>query len=382
MSDVRLGIIGIGNMGTTHGRNLLAGKVAGLRLGAVADPDPARLALFPDVPGFTTAEDLIASGTVNAILIATPHYDHVPLGVAGLEAGLHVLVEKPIAVYTADAEVLLEAHRRHPELVFSAMFNQRTDPRYRKVRDLIRNGELGAIQRVTWIITDWFRTEAYYASGGWRATWSGEGGGVLLNQCPHQLDLWWWLFGAPQRIRAFCHLGKYHDIEVEDDVTAYLEYDSGMTGHFITTTGEHPGSNRLEISAERGRVVVEGDRVSWIRNTMETSAWSKVATGGFVGPDTWQVEIPTSGRGGQHVEIMQNFADAILHGKPQLAPAAEGVHSVELANAMLYSSFLNETVSLPLDGKAYAAHLRELIAGSRRKTTVHAATDDFSKSFR
>ena len=369
-------------MGTAHGRNLLAGKVNGLELAAVADPDPSRHALFPTVPGFNTADDLIKSGTVDAILIATPHYDHVPLGVAGLDAGLHVLVEKPLAVYTADAQILLEARRRHPEAIFAAMFNQRTDPRYRKVRELIQSGELGQLRRVTWIITDWFRTEAYYASGGWRATWSGEGGGVLLNQCPHQLDLWWWLFGAPQRVRAFCHLGKYHDIEVEDDVTAYLEYDSGLTGHFITTTGEHPGSNRLEISAERGRVVVEGDRVSWIRNAVETTAWSRTATGGFVGPDVWNVEIPTSGRGGQHVEVMQNFADAIRLGKPLLAPAEEGIHSVELANAMIYSGFLHETVNLPLDASAYAAHLKQLIAGSRRKTNVKAGTEDFSQSFR
>lgn len=382
MSDVRIGIIGVGNMGTAHGRNLQAGAVSGMVLGAIADPDPESHKAFPDVPAFTSGQELIASGKVDAVLIATPHYDHVPLGIAAMEAGLHVLVEKPIAVYTADAELLVNAHRKHPGLVFAAMFNQRTDPRYRKVRELIRAGELGAIRRVTWIITDWFRTEAYYASGGWRATWSGEGGGVLLNQCPHQLDLWWWLFGAPQRVRAFCHLGKYHDIEVEDDVTAYLEYDSGMTGHFITSTGEHPGSNRLEISAERGRIVVEGDRVSWIRNTVETTQWSRTATGGFIGPDTWNIEIPIHGRGGKHVEIMQNFADAIRTGKPLLAPAEEGVHSVELANAMLYSSFLNETVALPLDGPAYAAHLRELIAGSRRKTNVRKTTDDFNQSFR
>ncbi|MDD5351134.1 MAG: Gfo/Idh/MocA family oxidoreductase, partial [Chthoniobacteraceae bacterium] len=246
MNPIRFGIAGLGNMGGIHARSLLEGQIPRAVLAAVADP-VADLTPFAGAKPFRSTEEMIASGEIDAILIATPHFAHVPLGIAALERGLHVLVEKPISVDKAAAQSLLAAHT-NPAQVFGAMFNQRTDPHFRKIRELIRNGELGAIRRVNWTITNWFRTDAYYNSGGWRATWSGEGGGVLLNQCPHNLDLFQWLFGMPAKVRAHCHFGRYHDIEVEDDVTAYLEYANGATASFITSTGEYPGTNRLEIA--------------------------------------------------------------------------------------------------------------------------------------
>ncbi len=383
MSDVRFAIIGIGNMGTAHAKSIQEGKIPGASLRAICDGDPAKLERIDGVEKFNDPQKLLEAKRADAILIATPHYDHTTLGIAALQAGYHVLVEKPISVHKADCERLIAAHT-NPGQIFAAMFNQRTDPRYQKLRTMIQGGELGRINRIQWTITDWFRTEHYYSSGGWRATWQGEGGGVLLNQCPHQLDLFQWLFGMPQRVRAFCHYGKFHDIEVEDDVTAYLEYASGCTGVFITTTGEAPGTNRLEIAAENGKVIVEGDTFAWTRNLVPTAEHSANEPSSFSKPETKDETVEVTGKAEQHAGILKNFVAAVSEGAELLAPAAEGIHSVELANAMLYSSALGQTLDLPLDGAAYEAHLRGLIASStfQKKTASNAGAtaDDFAKS--
>jgi len=370
-------------MGRAHATSVQKGAISRCRLTAVCDSHAASLESYAKqgVAAFSDSKKLIASGEVDAVLIATPHYSHTTIGIDALEAGLHVLVEKPISVHKADCQRLIAAHRSKKQ-VFAAMFNQRTDPYYLKLRDLIRSGELGKVRRINWIITNWFRTEAYYASGGWRATWAGEGGGVLLNQCPHQLDLWQWLFGMPVRVRAHCQIGRYHQIEVEDDVTAYMEYADGATGVFVTSTGEAPGTNRLEVTGERGRVVIENDRFLFTRNEVEMSEFSRTTDQRFATPGYWNVEIPVSGHGGQHNAIMENFTCAILDKTPLIAPAAEGIHSVELANAMIYSSFANKTVELPLSAPAYERLLKKKIAGSTfRKKVKKVADADFSKSF-
>jgi predicted dehydrogenase len=338
----------------------MEGRAPGLRLVAVSDGDPARLGNEADVKVFAKTSELIRSGEVDALLVATPHYSHTSIGIDALEHGLHLLVEKPVSVHKRDAERLIAAHEARKELVFAAMFNQRTDPFYRKIRALILDGELGEIRRVHWTITDWFRTAAYYASGGWRATWAGEGGGILLNQCPHNLDLLQWMCGMPARVRAFCGFGRYHDIEVEDDVTAYLEFPNGATGVFTA-----PGINRLEIAAEQGLLVYENDQLTFTRNEVAMSEFSRASVQGFAKPAAAVVQYPISGHGEQHVGILRNFAEAILHGAALIAPAEEGMQSVELANAMLYSTFTGKTVELPLDGAAYERHLQGLIATSR-----------------
>jgi predicted dehydrogenase len=359
MKTVRMGVIGVGGMGGGHAQNILDGKVKGAELTAVADIAPDLAKKYPGQKAFSSGEEMIRSGAVDAILIATPHFSHTPLGIAGLEGGVHVLVEKPISVHKADCERLIAAHR-DKKLVFAAMFNQRTDPVYRKLRQLIKEGELGEIRRINWIVTNWFRSDAYYGSGGWRATWAGEGGGVLLNQCPHNLDLWQWLFGMPKRIRSFCAFGKYHKIEVEDDVTAYFEYANGATGVFVTSTGEAPGTNRLEVAAERGKVVLENGEFRFIRNEIPTTEFSRTTKERFSSPATWDIKIPVSSGGGQHLEIMQNFTDAILNGTPLIAPAEEGIHSIELANAMIFSTVEDRTIELPLDSAAYAKWLADV----------------------
>jgi predicted dehydrogenase len=382
MNKVRVGIIGMGNMGKYHADYLQQGKVNRCELTAISSTTPSKLEKYKGLKTFDSGENLIRSGEVDAVLIATPHYSHTTLGVAAFKAGLHVMVEKPISVHKADCERLIAAAKANPKLVFGAMFQLRTEPRYKKLKHLIDSGELGQIVRVNWIITDWFRTEAYYASGGWRATWKGEGGGALLNQCPHQLDLLQWLVGMPSCVRAFCQFGRYHNIEVEDNVTVFMEYPNGATGVFITSTGEAPGTNRFEIAGDRGKIVIEGGKMTFTRNEVSMRDFSKTAKTGFARPDVWNVEIPVENSPAQHATVMQNFVDAILDGAPLIVPGAEGTNSVEIANAALYSTWTRQTVELPLNSKAYEEALEEKIRTSRfEKKVVETSDEDFTKSF-
>lgn len=382
--EVRVGIIGLGNMGQQHARSIRDKKVAGMVLAALADERSELAELFPETPFFSTGPELMDSGLIDAVIIATPHFSHTTLGIQSLEAGLHTMVEKPISAHKADCERLIAA-KEGKDVVFAAMFNQRTDPAYVKVKQLIEGGELGRINRIQWTITNWFRTDSYYASGGWRATWAGEGGGVLLNQCPHQLDLWQWLFGMPDLVWADCQIGHSHAIEVEDEVTAVLKYADGKRGVFITSTGEAPGTNRLEIACERGRVVLEDGRISWLRNEVETSDFLRMAKGSFDKPGVWQVEIPISDKVEQHVGILKNFARAILDGETLIAPAEEGIRSVELGNAMLLSGAEGVEVSLPIDAARYEKLLQGRIAASKPKVLTAngkaVSAVDFSKSY-
>ena len=360
---VRLGVVGLGVMGSIHAKTVLTGKVERCELAAISDIVPTTGKEFPEIPFFNSARDMIDSGLIDALLIATPHFDHTKIGIYALEYGLHVLVEKPISVHKADCQKLLNSHKSQ-EQVFAAMFNQRTNPSYIRLHDLITSGKLGEIRRINWIVTDWFRTHAYYVESNWRATWAGEGGGVLLNQSPHQLDLWQWLFGMPIQLRAFCHRGRFHNIEVEDDVTAYMQYENGATGIFITTTGEAPGTNRLEIAAENGKIVLETNKMIWTRNTTPTSHFSKEAEKGFAKPDTETIDLSVEDTGLEHVGIIINFVEAILDDIPLIAPASEGIHSVELANAILYSGLNDKSIKLPLDAEKYECFLNGLIASS------------------
>jgi predicted dehydrogenase len=382
MNKVRLGIIGLGNIGQHHFGYLTAGKVSRAEVVAVSDAVTAKLEKYKPLKTFTDGEELIRSGLVDAVIIATPHYQHTTLGIAALKQGLHVMVEKPISAHKADAERLIATHHQHPKLVFAGMFQLRAEPRYLKIRKLIQSGELGEIVRMSWIITDWFRTEAYYASGGWRATWKGEGGGVLLNQCLHNLDAMQWLLSMPARVRGFCQLGRFHNIEVEDNVSAYFEYRNGATGMFVSSTGEAPGTNRFEIAGTRGKVLLEADMLSFTRNESDMTEFSRAAKLGFARPEVWNVSIPLESAANPHATLMQNFVNAILDVEALIAPGEEGIHSVELANVILYSSLIGQTVELPMDSAAYENKLNQLIASSKlEKKVLEVSNEDFTASF-
>ena len=385
MDKVRIGIIGMGNMGRFHANDLLDGKVPRGELAAVGSTSPHKLEEYKEkgVQIFGSGKEMIASGAIDALLIATPHYQHTSLGVAALEAGLHIMVEKPISAHKADAERLIAAAAARPDQVFGAMFQLRVEPRYQKIRELVQGGELGDLVRVLWIMTDWFRSEAYFQSGGWRATWKGEGGGVLLNQCLHQLDAMQWITGMPSKVRSHVGIGRWHDIEVEDDVTCYMEFANGASGAFITSSGETPGSNRFEIAGTKGRLILENDTLTLTRNEVPSNEWCKTSKIGFQKPETTVEEIPIPGADAAHATLMTNFVNAILDGEALIAPGVEGLGSVELANVMVYSGLLNESVDLPMDGAAWEAKLNELIANStHEKKVVEVSSEDFAASFR
>jgi len=368
---VKLAVIGTGSMGCIHAREVQ--DLAHTKLVAVCDSNQEtadETAAQFEVDVYYDYHDLLNEADIDGVIIATPHYDHPPISIDSFQKGLHVLVEKPIAVQVKDGRRMIDAYHSteatHPGLVFAAVFMQRTYGYYRKIKELIDSGELGKLVRATWIITDWFRTQIYYDSGGWRATWVEEGGGVLLNQCPHNLDLFQWLVGMPDRVTGFAGIGKYHNIEVEDEVTAFFEYDQGLIGHFIASTAESPGTNRLEIVGELGKLLLEDGKLTFHRNRQSMFTFIEEAPGGFDKVETWKIEVPFThhGRPG-YKHIIENFANAILYGEPLIAPAVEGINSVMLANAILLSSFLNKTVTLPIDEDAYEQKLRELIKTSQ-----------------
>jgi len=384
MDTVRLGIIGMGNVGKYHAEYLLNHEVARCELVAVCSRNTAALEHYRPLKIFGDGEALIRSGDVDAVIIATPPFQHTTLGIAALTAGVHTMVEKPISSHKADAERLIASHARSPNTVFAGMFQLRVEPRYLRIRKLIADGELGQLIRITWINTDWYRTEAYYASGAWRATWRGEGGGVLLNQCLHNLDTLQWLCGMPARIRGFCQLGRFHQIEVEDSATCYIEWANGATGTFVGSTGEAPGTNRLEIVGSRGRLVLENGRLVFSRNVEDSFEYNRSCAKGFTKPESRSVELPFENAATPHATMMQNFVNAILEGEPLLVPGAEGLNSVELANSSLYSSMLGRMIDLPMDGAKWEAQLNRLIAEStlQKRTVETAPANDFAGSFR
>ena len=370
MDKVRIGIIGIGNMGSGHAKNIVGGKVPNMELAAVCDINPERLAWAkencPDAEQFDDAIKMLDSGKVDAVIVATPHYFHPVYVTEALKRDIHVISEKPAGVYTKAVREVNELAARS-KATYAIMFNQRTNCVYRKMKEIVDSGAMGQIRRTNWIITDWYRSQSYYDSGAWRATWSGEGGGVLMNQCPHNLDLWQWICGMPVKVRAFCHEGKWHDIEVEDDVTAYVEYENGATGTFITTTGDAPGTNRLEISGEMGKIVCENDKLTFYHNKVSDIEFCKSATAGFDKPECEIVQVETDGRNLQHVEVLNRFAAAILRGEALVANGREGINGLTLSNAMHLSSWLDKTVDLPFDEDLYLAELNKRRATSRAK---------------
>ena len=383
---IKLGIIGFGNMGTSHANNLKAGKCPDFELIAVADINPARLAWGKEnMPaGITYFDDAVAmldSGLVEACIIAVPHYDHPRYAMECMKRGIHVMVEKPAGVYTKQAREMNEEAARHPEVKFGMMFNQRTNHVYRKMRELVHSGKFGEIRRVNWLITSWYRPQAYYDSGSWRATWAGEGGGVLLNQCPHQLDLWQWICGMPVKVESHLHYGKWHDIEVEDDVTTYVEYANGATGVFITTTGDAYGTNRFEVQMDKAKLVVENDVLTVLEYDVAESEFTKTNTIPFGRMDAHPVEIVTDGKNEQHVGVLNAWADAILRGGEMVAHGSEGINGLTLSHAMHLSSFLGKAVELPLDEDLYYEELMKRVATSRLKDEKASVFADTSNTY-
>lgn len=385
MAKIRLGIIGMGNMGAIHSGNVKDGKCPDFELVAIADRKESRRefakANLPGITCFETAEEMLSSGLIDACLVAVPHYDHAKYAMECMKRGIHVMVEKPAGVYTKQVREMNEEAKKHPEVVFGMMFNQRTNHVYRKMRELVKSGKYGEIRRTNWMITNWYRPKAYYDSGDWRATWAGEGGGVLLNQCPHQLDLWQWICGLPASVEAHLHYGKWHDIEVEDDVTVYVEYENGATGVFITTTGDAFGTNRFEIQMDKAKIVVEDEVLTFYEFEMSEQEFSATNKNPFGSVKVTKIDLETDGKNEQHVGVLNAWAGAILEGKPLVANGEEGINGLMLSNAIHLSSFLGKKIELPIDEDLYYAELEKRIKTSRKKEVVEEAFVDISGTY-
>ncbi len=382
MDKIRIGVIGAGTMGSSHARNLHDGLLEDAELTAVADINPKRLEwvkneLGEDVELYDNAENLIDSGCVDGIVVATPHYDHPPLGIKAFEKGLHVLLEKPVGVYTKQVKRLHEAADASGK-IFGIMFQLRTVPHYMKMKDMLASGEVGDIKRNCFIATSYYRSQNYYNRGSWRATWGGEGGGVLLNQCPHLLDLWQWYCGVPRRVRAFCSYGKYHDIEVEDDVTAYVEYEDGSTGLFVASTGEAPGTQSFEVHGNMGKLVMEDGNIAFDRNRVDERVFNADHIAGFGRPEHWKCDIPVGEvkRGG-HSWVTEKWIEAIAKNDSSLliVDGREGLKSLEISNAMLLSDWVNDWVDLPVDEDQFVELLKERVKNSSFSRAVSAEDD-------
>lgn len=365
MEQVRYGLIGYGKIGSQHVGKILEGKVPNLKLCAIADTDPARIEAAKAVLGdsvkyFDTPDALIASGEVEAVHICTPHYDHPTIAIKALNAGLHTLVEKPAGVYTKQVKEMNAVAAAHPELKFAMDFNQRTDPVYIKTRELVQSGAVGQIRHTHWLITNWYRSQSYYDQGGWRATWKGEGGGVLLNQNPHNLDMWQWICGMPCRVKSQVYYGKHRNIEVEDDVIAIVEYPNGALGTYITTVIDAPGTNRLEIDGDCGRIVVENGKIHYDRLLTPEPEFNATWTKGLGKPKMESIEVPVEGTYTSHPGIMTNFCDAILTGAPLFANGAEGINGLQLSNAIHLSDWTGgDWVNVPVDEELFYQKLCE-----------------------
>lgn len=378
---VKLGIIGYGAEGGMYAgffKNNDERLNDNIELAAVCDNDPAKKAKvaedFPGLPFFDNYLDLLESGIVNAIVTTVPHYDHCVMGIAALERGIHLLGEKPAGVYTKDVEHLIETSKKHPETTFAIFFNQRTNPLYRRVKQLMDEKAIGDLQRATWIITTWWRPQGYYNQSAWRATWGGEGGGVLVNQAPHQLDLLQWICGKPEKVYAKLQYGAGRNIVVENEVNALLDFGNGATGSFITCTNDIVGTDRFEIFGTKGKIIVEDSKKLIVKQltapeaelseNMDMQDVMRLFMGQVNMEDYVKVteEEFVTPQGLQHISVLNNFADHIVNGEPLLANGEEGINGVTLANAMHLSSWLDKEVDYNVDGDLYLAELNKRIA--------------------
>ena len=374
MNPIRTAVIGVGNMGSAHASCIAQGRIDGLVLSALCDISPQRREVcrqqFPGVPCFASAQELLEANAADAVVVAVPHPSHSDVAMAVLAAGLHVLVEKPVDVRLSRAQALCDAADRSGK-VFAVMLNQRTNPLFRRAREIVQSGQLGELKRSVWIITNWYRTQHYYDSGAWRATWAGEGGGVLLNQAPHNLDLWQWICGMPQTVTAHCDVALYHRIEVEDDATILARYPNGATGAFITSTGEYPGTNRLEIAGDRGKLVLENGVLKWWRLQEPERQVCFASPENFARIPLDYGEYRPTEPETAHAGILQNWANAILRGEPLLSPGRDALNELAISNAAYLSQWTgNAPIRLPMDTAAFDEQLDRLAAGSSLKDTA------------
>jgi len=358
---IRFGIIGVGGMGNAHVRNIM--NLKGAKLTAVCDVLPDRLNKAVEASGakgFSDYRKLIDSKLCDAVLIATPHYDHSPISVYAMNCGLHVISEKPLGVSLTDVDKMI-ATAKKTRRKFAVMFQWRSMPLWQTARKFIRSGKLGQLLRVHYVQPD-YRSQAYYDQDSWRGTWAGEGGGVLVNQAPHYTDMMWWLVGSPKTVLARTRT-KLHNIEGEDEGEAILEFPNGATGYYYTCTAEPGGVRYVRIVGDKGVLVIE-DKLRFGKFKQPLTTFDKTNTGAWSSPALEWTEVPVPEKPSGHVEIIKNFMAAITRGSELLAPGSEGIHQAEITCAMILSSFTGKPVTLPVNRAAYD----RLLSGLKKKS--------------
>ena len=378
MKTVKVAVIGIGNMGSAHASCIVKNEIKDMSLTAVCDISHKKLETFsekyPHIKCYESYEKLFEDKVCDSVIIAVPHPLHAQIAISAFKHGLNVMLEKPADIAVSRVQKLNEEAEKSGK-IFGIMFNQRTNPLYQKAREIVKSGSLGELKRTVWIITNWFRTQSYYDSGDWRATWSGEGGGVLLNQAPHNLDLWQWICGMPDSVTAFCDVAKYHNIEVEDDATIFTRYKNGATGVFMTSTGEYPGTNRLEISGDLGKIVLENGTLKWYKLKNPIQRIISDSEQGFAQIDCDYEKIGQDKPETAHKGILQNFTNAILFGERLISPGTDGINELTLSNAAYLSQWQgNREIALPFDSELFD----NLLAEKTKQSKCRAADSEKS----
>lgn len=376
---IRLGILGIGAMGQKHAQNVHAGRVDGMRLSAVADPSPERAAWAAEnLSGAAYFEDpsaLLQSDAVDAVLVAGPHHLHSRQAAKAVAHGKHVMVEKPVGIRASQIEPIVEAAKAR-NLVYCCMFNQRISPVNQRIHRMIRDGELGPLRRVTLLMTNCYRPQSYFDAAAWRATWSKEGGGMLVNQLSHRLDLLTWWLGLPVRVRAHLGYGKWHDIQVDDDVNVFLDYGKQGTATLVASTGDCPGVSLLAIQGDRGKLSLEaGERLRFYRLKTPESEFSRTYEGGFGEPEQEVLDLMCADADPAHLGMLQNFADSIAGRAAPVAPVESALDSLRLTQAIYLSDWQSQDVALPADNALFDGLLAQRVAAEKPRVAKPVIMD-------
>jgi predicted dehydrogenase len=377
MKTVRFGVIGVGGMGQAHCHSIK--KIPEATLTAVADADLATaekvgkehgLPFFPAEP-----DSLVRSGLCDAVVVATPHPIRPPIVIAAMKAGVHVLSEKPLAETVSAADRIIKIAKQ-TGVAFGVMFQRRTEPAFVKAIEVVRGGALGKVYR-TAMISPEYRSQAYYNSAGWRATWKGEGGGVMMNQAPHIMDLFILLGGMPSAVYGRTET-RLHDIEVEDLAEALLTYPDGGTGYLYCSTNEPPPGQMIEVFGDKGKLIYRDGALRLIRFETPVTEFNRTNKEMWASPKSIEETIQLPPGEGGHAVVLRNFARHILTGEPLLSPGEEGLRSLELANAIWLSAALKKQVKLPISRKAYDTFLagkRKASAGKKKVVVAQRVTD-------
>jgi len=366
---IRIGIAGIGFIAEEYIKLITAGRIQNAEVRALSSRNRSHMEAVKekyqlDAVLFTDYEAMLSSGLIDAVMICTPHFHHPGMAIKAIRRGIHTMIEKPVGIFPEELRELAESLQTHPDVKAGVLYCRRTNPIYQQIKDFLDSGELGQLKRVTWIITNAsvYRTQAYYNSATWRGTYVGEGGGLLLNQVSHHIDMLVWLLGLPKAIQANCYSAVERNIEVENEVSITMEYPGQAIGQFISSTREFPGTNRLEISCSKAQLILENEKDLTVRKLgVEETEFNRTTNIPFAFIP-YEEEIhnfePYENPEIQ-ARIVNNFISAVTDGKPIACPVEDAIRSQQFIIGAYLSSWQEKKLTLPADGKAFTEELKK-----------------------